>query len=66
MPTRSWKSTASMRDREMDYLVWTMLSFLKKFNNDPLGLNPVVFFLQNLLWTTVYVMKILYWLKIAI
>ena len=66
MPTRSWKSIASMRDREMDYLVWTMLSFLIKFNNDPLGLNPVVFFLQNLLWTTVYVMKILYWLKIAI
>ena len=34
-------SVASTKDGDMDYLVWNMLSFLIKFHNSPLGLNPV-------------------------
>ena len=34
---------ASIKDRDMDYFVWVMFSFLRKFINGPVGLNPIIF-----------------------
>ena len=42
------KSVASIKDQHMDYLVWTMLSFLRKVNNSLIGLNGWYLFVEYL------------------
>ena len=41
---KSWKINVIIKDRGIDYLALTKSSFMRKFNNGPLGLNPVVLF----------------------